>query len=77
MKKQVMPALSVAGVAYVNRKLKYPLFRILKCPLVDKEITVSIILGVSQFQPTVPVSSPVRAPTTPPCASLSTGNSRP
>ena len=28
----------------VNRKLKCPLFRILKCPLVDKEMAVSIIL---------------------------------
>ena len=61
----------------VNRKLKCPLFRILKCPLVDKEIAVSIILCISQSPTTVPVSLQAHVPTTLPCASLSTGNSPP
>ena len=61
----------------VNRKLKCPLFRILKCPLVDKEMAVSIILCISPYLATVPVSLQAHVPTTLPCASLSTGNSRP
>ena len=61
----------------VNRKLKCPLFRILKCPLVDKEIAVSIILCISPYLATVPVSLQAHVPTTRPCASLSTGNSLP
>ena len=61
----------------VNRKLKCPLFRMLKCPLVDKEMAVSIILCISPYLATVPVSLQAHVPTTPPCASLSTGNSPP
>ena len=61
----------------VNRKLKCPLFRILKCPLVDKEMAVSIILCISPYLATVPVSLQAHVPTTLPCASLSTGNSPP
>ena len=64
-------------VCGVNRKLKCPLFRILKCPLVDKEMAVSIILCISPYLATVPVSLQAHVPTTLPCASLSTGNSRP
>ena len=61
----------------VNRKLKCPLFRILKCPLVAKEMAVSVIMCLSSFQPTVAVSLPAPVPTTRPCASLSTGNFHP
>ncbi len=61
----------------VNRKLKCPLFRILKCLLVDKEMAVSVIMCLSSFQPTVAVSLPAPVPTTRPCASLSTGNFHP
>ena len=68
------PTLMASGV---NRKLKCPLFRILKCPLVDKEMAVSIILCISPYLATVPVSLQAHVPTTLPCASLSTGNSPP
>ena len=68
---------ALEGGACVNRKLKCPLFRILKCPLVDKEIAVSIILCISPYLATVPVSLQAHVPTTRPCASLSTGNSPP
>ena len=61
----------------VNRKLKCPLFRILKCPLVDKEMAVSIILCISPYLATAPVSLQAPVPTTLPCASPSTGNSPP
>ena len=61
----------------VNRKLKCPLFRILKCPLVDKEIAVSIILCISPYLATVSVSLQAHVPTTLPCASPSAGNSPP
>ena len=72
---RVWEELQYAGI--VNRKLKCPLFRILKCPLVDKEIAVSIILCISPYLATVPVSLQAHVPTTLPCASLSTGNSPP
>ena len=61
----------------VNRKLKCPLFRILKCPRVDKEMAVSIILCISPYLATVPVSLQAHVPTTLPCASPSAGNSPP
>ena len=64
-------------VIIVNRKLKCPLFRILKCPLVDKEMAVSIILCISPYLATAPVSLQAPVPTTLPCASPSTGNSPP
>ena len=69
--------LTVIDEFTVNRKLKCPLFRILKCPLVDKEMAVSIILCISPYLATVSVSLQAHVPTTLPCASLSTGNSPP
>ena len=69
--------LDVEPIVRVNRKLKCPLFRILKCPLVDKEMAVSIILCISPYLATVPVSLQAHVPTTPPCVSPSAGNSRP
>ena len=74
---QFRPIVTLDTGRYVNRKLKCPLFRILKCPLVDKEIAVSIILCISPYLATVPVSLQAHVPTTRPCASLSTGNSPP
>ena len=60
---------AIKSVAGVNRKLK--------CPLVDKEIAVSIILCISPYLATVPVSLQAHVPTTLPCASPSTGNFHP
>ena len=45
----VNPTLRVAA-NIVNRKLKCPLFRILKCPLVDKKIAVSSCVSVRIWQ---------------------------
>ncbi len=58
--------LQILAYTLVNRKLKCPLFRILKCPLVDIEMAVSVIMGISQTLSLVPVSPPGYVPTTRP-----------
>ena len=62
---------------HCQQEIKMSTFQDSKMSLVDKEIAVSIILCISPYLATVPVSLQAHVPTTLPCASLSTGNSPP